>query len=124
MRAWHTIIFLMVSFALFFSVAGCTQKKGVSGDFVYVKAIYSMPVSYDPIKMNDGASLAFSELVYEGLARFSEDFNAIPALAESWSTSPDGLVMTFKLNPKAKFHDGQKVTALDVKASLARAVSP
>lgn len=124
MRAWHTIIFLMVSFALFFGVGSCTQKKSGSGDFVYVKAIYSMPVSYDPTKMNDGASLAFSELVYEGLARFSEDFNAIPALAESWSTSPDGLVMTFKLNPKAKFHDGQKVTALDVKASLARAVSP
>jgi len=29
----------------------------------YVKAIYSMPVSFDPIKMNDGASLIFSELV-------------------------------------------------------------
>lgn len=36
---------------------------------IFVKAIYSMPVSYDPIKMNDGASLIFSELVYDGLLR-------------------------------------------------------
>ena len=124
MRAWHRIIFLMVSFALFLGVSSCSSKNGSSNNFLYVKAIYSMPVSYDPIKMNDGASLAFSELVYEGLARYSEDFNAIPALAESWTTSSDGLVMTFKLNPKAKFHDGSKVTALDVKVSLSRAVSP
>jgi len=55
---------------------------------------------------------------------FVGDLNAIPALAESWSTSSDGLVMTFKLNPKARFHNGDKITAFDVKESLTRTVSP
>ena len=89
----------------------------------YVKAIYSMPVSYDPIKMNDGASLIFSELVYEGLLRFTEDYGLQAGLAESWATSANGLILTFKLNPNAKFHNGIKVTANDVKESLTRNVS-
>lgn len=90
---------------------------------IFVKAIYSMPLTYDPIKMNDGAALIFSELVYEGLLRFTEDFGVQPALAKSWTTSDDGKIITFKLNPNAKFHNGEKVTALDVKISLSRNVS-
>ena len=47
-----------------------------------------------------------------------------PSLADSWTVSPDGLVYTFKLNPKAKFTNGRKVTAADVKYSIERAVNP
>ncbi|PIT99441.1 MAG: hypothetical protein COT74_10600 [Bdellovibrionales bacterium CG10_big_fil_rev_8_21_14_0_10_45_34] len=90
---------------------------------IYVKAIYSMPVSYDPIKMNDGASLIFSELVYEGLLRFTDDYGVQAGIANSWSTSKDGLKLTFKLDPNAKFHNGETVTANDVVASLTRNVS-
>jgi len=44
-------------------------------------------------------------------------------LAESYSVSPDGLKITLKLRPDAKFHDGSPVTAEDVKWSLDRCVS-
>lgn len=44
-------------------------------------------------------------------------------LAESYTVSPDGLKITFKLRPDAKFHDGSPVTAEDVKWSLDRAVT-
>jgi len=44
-------------------------------------------------------------------------------LAESFSVSPDGLKLTFKLRPDAKFHDGSPVTAEDVKWSLDRCVT-
>ena len=47
-----------------------------------------------------------------------------PSLADSWTVSPDGLVYTFKLNPNAKFTNGRKVTAADVKYSIERAVNP
>ncbi|MEL6964454.1 MAG: ABC transporter substrate-binding protein [Pseudomonadota bacterium] len=54
----------------------------------------------------------------------SYDYSVIePELAESWAISDDGLVMTFKLKPKATFWDGRKVTAADVKWSFNRAVS-
>ena len=44
-------------------------------------------------------------------------------LAESYTVSPDGLKLTFKLKKDAKFHDGSPVTAEDVKWSLDRHVS-
>src|SRR6056297_3110836 len=47
---------------------------------------------------------------------FSYDYTVIePELAESWTISDDGMVMTFKLKPNATFWDGRKVTAEDVK---------
>jgi ABC-type transport system substrate-binding protein len=47
-----------------------------------------------------------------------------PSLAESYTVSPDGLTYTFKLNPNAKFTNGRKVVAADVKYSIERAVNP
>ncbi|MGJ4930027.1 ABC transporter substrate-binding protein [Bradyrhizobium sp. HKCCYLS2038] len=44
-------------------------------------------------------------------------------LAESYSVSSDGLKITFKLRPDAKFQDGSPVTAEDVKWSLDRCVT-
>src|SRR5437764_14196914 len=38
-----------------------------------------------------------------------------PSLAESWSTSKDGLTYDFVLRKNAKFHNGDPVTADDVK---------
>ena len=48
----------------------------------------------------------------------------VPSLADSWTISPDGLIYTFKLNPKAKFTNGRKVTAADIKYSIERSVNP
>lgn len=54
----------------------------------------------------------------------SFDYSKIePELAESWTTSEDGLTVAFKLKPNAVFWDGRKVTAADVKWSFDRAVS-
>jgi len=46
----------------------------------------------------------------------------IPAAAESWSASPDGLTLTFKLRPDLKFPDGRPATAVDAAWSMQRAV--
>ena len=43
-----------------------------------------------------------------------------PGLAESWSVSADGLAYDFVLRKGAKFHNGDPVTAEDVKFSLER----
>jgi peptide/nickel transport system substrate-binding protein len=43
-----------------------------------------------------------------------------PSLAESWSVSPDGLVYDFVLRAGVRFHNGDPVTAEDVKFSLER----
>ncbi|MBI1728726.1 MAG: ABC transporter substrate-binding protein, partial [Candidatus Rokubacteria bacterium] len=43
-----------------------------------------------------------------------------PSLAESWSVSKDGLVYEFVLRKGARFHNGDPVTAEDVKFSFER----
>src|SRR5256886_2789011 len=43
-----------------------------------------------------------------------------PSLAESWSMSKDGLAYEFVLRKGVKFHNGESVTAEDVKFSLER----
>ncbi len=48
----------------------------------------------------------------------------VPSLAASYTISPDGLVYVFKLNPGAKFSNGRRVVAADVKYSIERAVNP
>src|SRR5499426_4535684 len=43
-----------------------------------------------------------------------------PSLAESWSVSGDGLTYDFVLRPGVRFHNGEPVTADDVKFSFER----
>ncbi|MEO1001442.1 MAG: ABC transporter substrate-binding protein, partial [Pseudomonadota bacterium] len=59
--------------------------------------------------------------VYEGLTRFEESGAIVPALAESWEISDDGLTYTFTLREGVTFHDGSSFEASDVVFSLDRA---
>jgi len=57
--------------------------------------------------------------VYEGLLRVDDDGGIVPALAESYEVSGDGLTYDFVLRD-AMFHDGQPLVAEDVVWSLSR----
>lgn len=61
-----------------------------------------------------------SPMMYNQLVRFDPEMNVVPELAESWETSKDGLVWTFKLRQGVKFHDGQEMTSADVKYTFDR----
>ncbi|MHC5232874.1 ABC transporter substrate-binding protein [Brucella sp. LJL56] len=45
---------------------------------------------------------------------------ALPGLAESWSSSPDFKIWTFKIRKNVKFHDGSTLTADDAAQTLRR----
>ncbi len=61
------------------------------------------------------------DLLFDRLADIGESLNTTgdygfrPRLAESWTWSPDSLRVSFSLNPRARWHDGQSVTARDVR---------
>lgn len=46
--------------------------------------------------------------------------DALPGLAESWTSSPDSKVWTFKIRKNVKFHDGSMLTAEDAAQTLRR----
>ncbi|MFA1643523.1 ABC transporter substrate-binding protein [Chryseomicrobium imtechense] len=58
--------------------------------------------------------------LYEPLLRFDFDGNIVPALAESYEVSTDGLVVSFTLKEGATFHTGTPVTSDAVKISFER----
>lgn len=74
----------------------------------------------DPHTQTAFSSLRLLELIYEPLVRFDAQLNVISAIADSWAFSEDGLTLTFKLDPNAKFSSGAAVTSDDVKASFTR----
>jgi peptide/nickel transport system substrate-binding protein len=74
----------------------------------------------DPHKQTAFSSLRLLELIYEPLVRTDAKLELVPAIADSWEFSADGLTLTFKLNPNAKFSTGAQVTSEDVKASFTR----
>ena len=83
------------------------------------------PPTLDP---TSGAAQAIREVVlqniFEGLVAMDRTGKIVPALAESWTVSADGLTYSFKLRPNARFHDGTPFSARDVKFSFERAVAP
>ncbi|WP_372425956.1 ABC transporter substrate-binding protein [Salinarimonas chemoclinalis] len=75
-----------------------------------------------------GAAAAIREVTYanifEGLVRIAGDGSVVPALAESWDISEDGLVYTFDLREGVTFHDGTPFDCAIVQFSYERAVAP
>ncbi len=54
-------------------------------------------------------------LIYDTLLGYDSETGQLePGLADSWEWDPGFMGMTFKLNPEAKWHDGEAVTADDV----------
>src|SRR5262245_2560367 len=45
-------------------------------------------------------------------------------VASEWKISPDALTYTFKLRPGIRFHDGSPLTAVDVKATYDKIITP
>ena len=62
--------------------------------------------------------------LFEGLVKFNQKGEVVPALAKSWEVSKDGKVYTFNLHKGVKFHNGRPFTAADVKYTLDLARDP
>jgi len=62
-------------------------------------------------------SLQFGQL-RNGLTEVAADGSLIPELAESWESTPDAKVWTFKVRQGVEFHNGKTLDAQDVVDSL------
>ncbi len=79
----------------------------------------------DPADANDSISISNIWMVDANLVKLDwPSLNPIPDLASSWSVSSDRRIWTFHLRPKAKFSNGDPVTAQDAVWSITRALLP
>lgn len=77
----------------------------------------------DPAKINDYTEYMAGVNLYEALTTLDGDGAIQPLLAESWTTSEDGLTWTFTLKNGVVFQDGSPVEAKDVVWSVDRLLS-
>lgn len=78
---------------------------------------------WDPAIWNWGAHMDQIG-IFEGLVRLGKSMAVRPGVAESWTTSSNGLVWTFQLRHNAEFSNGDPVTAQTFVYSMERAVNP
>ena len=76
--------------------------------------------SLDPHKATAAGTKEILFNIFEGLVKPDENGNLMNAVASDYTVSEDGLVYTFTLRDGVKFHNGNPVTAEDVKYSLER----
>jgi oligopeptide transport system substrate-binding protein len=82
------------------------------------------PDSLDPHKARSTESMVVLRDLFECLTRLDRNAVTVAAAAESWTTSDDGLVYTFKLRPSLRWSNGDAVVAQDFAAGLRRLVDP
>ena len=81
-------------------------------------------ITLDPDRIPGGNEYLFMANVFEGLFGHDETGKVTPLLAEAVAPSADGLAYDFTLRGGARFHNGDPVTAEDVRFSWQRAVAP
>ena len=100
------------------SLAAAREAKGQLTFGVHVSLA---PIWFDPADVS-GIITPFLVLyaVHDAMVKPMPGQSIVPSLAESWSASADGLTYEFVLRPGATFHNGDAVTAEDVKFSFER----
>lgn len=76
--------------------------------------------SLDPATWSSQVPYTFGRVWGETLINVTPEGGLMPALAESWESSPDAKTWTFKIRSGVTFHNGQTMTAKDVGAMFER----
>ncbi|HUM16518.1 MAG TPA: ABC transporter substrate-binding protein [Candidatus Nitrosotalea sp.] len=122
MRYGRSIVVALVT-ALF--LAGLPARPavaaGAEGQATWAVHISLAPTWFDPAE-TPGIITPFMVLyaLHDALVKPMPGKPMAPSLAESWTQSKDGLVYEFVLRKNVRFHNGEVMTAEDVKFSFER----
>lgn len=116
--------FLILS-ALSLVSGAILNAQGPAGTTQMVWSLRYDPKTLDPAKVDDQASETVRYLTGGVLLRFNRRTQQLePALAQSWSLSPDGRMVVLHLRTGLRFSDGSALSALDVASTLKRVLDP
>ena len=101
--------------------APSARAEAPAGQVVWAVAVSLAPAWFDPAEAS-GILTPFMVLyaLHDALVKPMPGKTMGPSLAESWSVSADGLTYEFLLRQGVRFHNGDVVTADDVKFSFER----
>ncbi len=112
----RSLAVLLLALAMVAAACGgssSSSSSGPKGDAKTLKLAFNADMQVpDPDIFYEVEGNAVVTSVYEGLVRYKPNTTAIePALAESWTVSPEGTTYTFKLRAGVKFADGTPMDA-------------
>jgi peptide/nickel transport system substrate-binding protein len=119
------LLFLLLAAMSWMAVGGCNppSSQSLSGTLVYGRG--GETDKLDPIHVDTGESVKVIVNLFDTLVTYADNgIEIVPALAEKWETSDDGLKWTFYLRPNVTFHDGTLLTADAVVYSFDRLLRP
>jgi peptide/nickel transport system substrate-binding protein len=119
---------IVVALLAAFSVLACGENaaraRGDTGGTIIILARTDPGTLFPPVNTT-GEARQICEQIYDYLADVGPDLNTRddktfrPQLASSWTWSNDSLQISFHINPRARWHDGQRATARDVAFTFA-----
>jgi ABC-type transport system substrate-binding protein len=87
-------------------------------------ASYTDVRNLDPAGPPDGLAQEASDHIFAGLVEYDEHAQLVAELADHWDVEDDGRTYRFVLRQGVRMHDGEELTAEDVKRSAERALHP
>ncbi|MEN9663634.1 MAG: hypothetical protein RL324_2583 [Verrucomicrobiota bacterium] len=111
------------------ALAGCAKRETPVEAGLRTRTLY-LGNSQEPGDLDPQIITAYTEntivlALFEGLTAVDETTGkSVPATAESWKVSDDGLTYTFNLRPSARWSNGDPLTAADFVWSFRRVLSP
>jgi peptide/nickel transport system substrate-binding protein len=82
------------------------------------------PASLSLIGKTDINTEKIAYQVTDSLVRYDPQMNVVARVAESWTVAEEGRVLTFRLRPDVRWHDGAPVTAEDVRFTVEQVRDP
>lgn len=92
--------------------------KNLANQDVLRLSVSQAVANLNPLLARVKSEYLVAECLYSGLTRLSSDMSSVPDLTESWTSTDDLTVWTFKLRPNLVFHDGTPLTSADVVATF------
>jgi peptide/nickel transport system substrate-binding protein len=105
-------LLLISSILLMPTESGC-RRGGAQGEMTVM--LEKRIETFDPRRSTDTAVERMRQLMFNGLTRKDDKFEAVPDLAEKFESSPDYKTFTFYLRPNVRFHNRRPLSAADVK---------
>src|SRR5262245_32941714 len=119
-RSLHVLVLVVVA-VLVLGWLSLVRAQAPTGQMTLVYNISIVPRWFDPAESEGLVTpFVFYYAIHDALVKPMPGNASAPCLAESWTASPDGLTYEFVLRKNARFHNGETVTADDVKFSFER----